>query len=269
MTKDDYCAKIVVLDNFKGDNKLYYFADIHCHTLFDIDDGAHSFDVMKNMLDTAYLDGIRTICFTPHFKTYEFSSTKTIQAYNKRIEENFVIAREYVKDNLPDMILCLGNEIMYHNDFFDSLESNFCRTLNDSSYVLVEFHPLVPSHELISSISRILRKGFTPVIAHVERYESLIKKIELVKELKNMGALIQINFDSILSTKFGKRARFMKSILKQKLVDIVATDAHNSSSFPQKLSKANSYISKRYGEGFAKKIFCTNPIAVLNNEKIF
>ena len=44
------------LDNFKGDNTLYTFADIHCHTLYNVDDGAHNDNVMKNMLDTAYGD---------------------------------------------------------------------------------------------------------------------------------------------------------------------------------------------------------------------
>jgi protein-tyrosine phosphatase len=269
LTKCDHYDRIDVLDNFEGDIKLYYFADIHCHTLFNIDDGAQSFDVMKDMLDTAYSDGIRTICFTPHFKMYEFSSFKKIALFNEKIMTHFDSAVSYVKEKYPDMLLCLGNEIMYHSDVFDSLENSYCRTLNGGSYVLVEFQPSTSSHELMNSVSRFLRKGYIPVIAHIERYDALIKNLDLVKELKSMGAVLQINFESILCFRFGKRARFIKSILKSRLVDVIASDAHNNSSFPQKLSKSHNYISKHYGEKFAEKLFSINPIAILNNEKIF
>jgi protein-tyrosine phosphatase len=241
--------------------------DIHCHTLSRIDDGAENSTMMKKMIDTAFADGIRTICFTPHFKIYEFRNEQDVVSYNKLIEQIFKIAIDYKNQNYPDMQMYLGNEIMYHNDFFDSLQSKNCRSLNNSSYVLVEFQPSVTSYDLRNSISRILRKGYIPLIAHIERYGTLVKNYDLLLELKSLGALFQVNARSITKIKFGKTSSFLRKVLKQNLIDVIATDAHDNSSFPQNLSKAYFYISKHFGDTYAKKLFCDIPTAILNNEK--
>lgn len=242
--------------------------DIHCHTLSNVDDGARNEGIMQAMLDTAYSDGIKTICFTPHFKTFEFKSEQDFLEYRHIIDKSFIDAKSYVKDKYPDMKLFLGNEIMYHNEIFSSLDCGFCKCLNDSSYVLVEFQPSVSAFDIEKAVMRILRKGYRPVIAHIERYVSLLKKPELIRELRDMGALMQINARGILKFKFGKVARFIKMALKTKQVDIVASDAHDNSIFTQQLSKSMLFVAKHYGERYAEKIFSVNPKSVLNNEKI-
>ena len=115
----------------------------------------------------------------------------------------FTIASEYVKEAHPDMQLYLGNEIMYHNEFFESLSSKSCYTLNNTVYALVEFSPTVSAFDIKAGVSRILRKGYIPVIAHIERYGVLVKDIDLLLELKGMGALFQVNAKSITRVKLG------------------------------------------------------------------
>lgn len=247
---------------------MFDLVDIHCHSLSNIDDGANNESIMKSMLDIAYNDGIKTLCFTPHFKIFEFRDIEDVKDYQNEINKSFVLAVEYAKEKYPDMQLFLGNEIMYHNEIFDSLANNDCRSLNDSSYILVEFHPSTSSFDIEKAISRILRKGYRPVIAHIERYSALLKKPELIDDLRNMGALMQVNARGILKFKIGKVARFIKSALKKKQVDIVASDAHDNTIFVPNLSKAMLVVAKHYGEKYAEKIFSKNPKAVLNNETI-
>ncbi len=247
---------------------MFGLVDIHCHALSNVDDGASNEDTMKAMLDIAYENGTRAICFTPHFKTFEFADEEEIISYNNSIKISFDSAREYVCNKYPDMELFLGNEIMYHNEIFESLSRGFCKSLNDSSYLLIEFHPSVSSYDFENVVLRILRKGFTPIIAHIERYPALIKKPELVEELRYMGALMQINAQSILKFKFGKIARFLNNLLKRRQVDFVATDAHDSTNFSPNLKRSMLYVSKHHGENYAEKIFSKNPMLVLKNEKI-
>ena len=83
-----------------------------------------------------------------------------------------------------------------------------------------------------------------------------------------MGALTQVNARAILRLKLGKIAKFIKMVLKIKLVDVVASDAHDNSIFTQQLSKSMLFVSKHYGDAYARKIFSTVPMAILNNEKI-
>ena len=246
---------------------MFDLVDIHCHTLFNVDDGAKDENTMKSMIDTAYNDGVRTICFTPHFKIYEFDTEEDFTNYNESIRSSFEVAKLYVKEKFPDMELYLGNEVMYHSDILDSIKNGFCMSLNSGSFVLVEFPPHVTTFDLINSISRILRTGYRPIIAHIERYNVLIKNPEIVSELRNMGALTQMNARAILRFKFGKIARFIKRVLKSKQVDVVASDAHDDVVFSQQLSKAMLRVCKFYGEKYAQKIFSSTPKSILHIKK--
>ena len=245
------------------------FVDLHCHTLFRLDDGARDEEIMKSMLETAYKDGIRHICFTPHFKIYEFDSEESIYIHMQRIKKRYDVACEYTKANYPNLELYLGNEIMYHNDIADSLSSKKCSFLGDSSYALVEFEPNCSAYEIENSILRLLRKGIRPLIAHIERYSAINKDPSLLTTLKEHGALLQVNARSVTRFKFGKIARLLKNAFKKGLVDVVASDAHNNSSLPPRLSEAYKHIAKNYGESYADKIFHDVPLAIVSCKNTF
>lgn len=245
------------------------FVDLHCHALFRLDDGAHNEEVMKKMIDIAYEDGTRYLCFTPHFKIYEFDSEDEVYSHMQRMDRRFKVACEYVNDKYPEMSLFLGNEIMYHSDIPDSLLSKKCHFLGDSSYALVEFEPNCSAFEIENITIRLLRKGIRPLIAHVERYSAVVKDLSLARSLKESGALLQVNARSVTRFKFGKIAKFLKQAFKKELIDVIASDAHNDTSFSPSLSKAYEHISKNYGTNYANCIFHDKPLAILMNKNAF
>lgn len=242
--------------------------DLHCHALCSVDDGARDIEEMKKMLDIAYEDGIKKICFTPHFKAHHFKNDAQISSYNEKIKESFGIALDYVREKYSDMDLYLGNEVMHHHDIFESLSSGKCSFIAGSSYALVELLPNAPFFEIQGSLSGLLRKGITPILAHAERYASLVSDISKVDELKEMGALIQVNASSITKMRLGKCAKFIKTLFKKSLVDIIATDAHDTLSFAPIMSRAYNLISKKYGEGVARRTCELVPNLILENKKI-
>ena len=245
------------------------FVDLHCHALFRIDDGAKDENTMKSMLDLAYSDGTRYLCFTPHFKIFEFDSEDEVYVQMQRLNHRFKIACEYTHEKYPDMCLFLGNEIMYHLDADVSLATNKCHYLGDSSYALIEFEPDSSAYEIESSVLRLLRRGVRPLIAHIERYSAIVKDFSFAKSLKDNGALFQVNARSVTKFKFGKIANFLKLSFKKRMVDVVASDAHNATSFSPQLSKAYSTVLKKYGQDYADSIFHEKPLAILKNEQIF
>lgn len=245
---------------------MYSFVDIHNHSLYKVDDGATSLETMKSMIDIAYADNIKTICFTPHFKIYRFADDEDICAYNSLLKSRFNEACEYAQSKYPDMKLFLACEIMYHNDIFDSIVNGKCSALGDSRYVLVEFSPHVSKHELITALSNISRKGYRPVLAHFERYNCIANDFSLLKEAKDCGALIQINALSIIKFKIGKSSAIAKKALKKHWVDIVATDAHDNKTLSPILSKAHDKIAKKYGTDYAKQIFHDNQEKILKGQ---
>lgn len=244
------------------------FVDLHCHMLFRVDDGAQTEEMMMNMLDMAYSDGTRYICFTPHFKIYEFDSEEQMYNQVKRLERRFFVASSYVEEKYPDLKLFLGNEIMYHANIADSIFEKKCLKLGNGSHALIEFEPNCSAYEIENTVIGLLRKGIRPLIAHIERYSAFIKDYSLASSLKEQGALFQINARSITKFKFGKVARFLKHALRKELVDVVSSDAHNASSFPPQLSKAYNIIANKFSVTYADKIFHHTPLAILMNEKI-
>lgn len=242
--------------------------DLHCHALCSVDDGARDLEEMKQMLDIAYDDGIRKICFTPHFKAHHFKDDAKISSYNEKIKESFALALDYAKDKHPDLELYLGNEVMHHHSIYESLSSGKCSTVAGSSYALVEFLPSAPFFEIQGSLSGLLRKGITPILAHIERYSSLVGDIKKVTELTEMGVLIQVNASSITKMKLGKCAKFIKTLFKRSLVNIVASDAHDADSFTPVMSKAYNLICKKFGEGVARSTCELVPNLILENKKV-
>ena len=244
------------------------FVDLHCHALFRVDDGARDESDMEQMLDMAYNDGTRHLCFTPHFKIYEFDDEEQMTNHVDRLNRRFAVAQAYASKKYPDLNLYLGNEIMYHSDIADSVISKRCLTLGNSSYVLVEFSPDATAYEIENTVIKLLRKGVRPIIAHIERYSAIVKNPSLAKSLRDSGALLQVNAKGITRFKFGKIARLLRFAFKKKIVDIVASDGHNCTSFPPLLSKAYDRVSKNCGDEYADKIFHHTPLAILKNEKI-
>ena len=245
------------------------FVDLHCHALFRVDDGARSEDIMKNMLDKAYSDGTRYLCFTPHFKIYEFDSEEDMYIQMQRLNRRFSVAKEYVSEKYPDLRLFLGNEIMYHSDIADSLMTKKCHFLGDSSFALIEFDPSCTAYEIENTVVKLLRKGIRPLIAHVERYSAFVNDLSFAKIIKESGALFQVNAKGVTRFKFGKTAKFLKTAFKKEWVDVVASDAHNDTNFTPQLSKAYKHVTEKYGAEYANKIFHDKPLSILLNEKVY
>lgn len=247
---------------------MWSMTDLHCHALCSVDDGAKNIEQMKQMLDIAYNDDIRTICFTPHFKRHHFDTHEQIVDYNRKISESFLIACDYASSNYPDMKLYLGNEIMFHHDIYDSISKGYCSLIGDSSYSLVEFMPDTPFFEIKIALSNLIRKGIRPVLAHIERYEDIARDIKKVLELKELGVLIQVNASSITKLRFGRGAKFIKKLFKGALVDLIATDAHDPRNFKPTMSNAVLLIQRKYGERIAKRVSQITPNLILENKKI-
>ena len=158
---------------------------------------------------------------------------------------------------------------MCHGDMADSLFSKKCNFIGNGSYALIEFEPDCSAYEMEISVLKLLRKGIRPLIAHIERYSAVIKDPSLLKVLKEHGALLQVNARSVTKFKFGKIARLLKNAFKKGLVDVVASDAHNATSFPPRLSEAYMHIVKNYGERYADKIFHDVPLAIVSHKNTF
>jgi len=236
--------------------------DIHCHILFGVDDGSKDREQSLRMIDIAYQEGIRAIILTPHYNRRYFDNS--IEDVTKVYED---LCQE-AGAKYPDMKLYLGNEIYYTEHTLEKLESKEILTMAGGSYILVEFSNYVELTKLNHAVTKLVQYGYKPVIAHVERYECLMKKPDYIETLTEMGAYIQVNAGSVIGKSGSKAKKMVRRLLKEQQVHFVATDAHRDDSRAPHISKCKNYIEKKYGYEYMEELFVHNPECIINNEYI-
>ena len=236
--------------------------DIHCHVLPGVDDGAKNTDESIKMLSFMYDEGIRKVILTPHYHRGH------METGIERIRDRFGKLRAAAKqtEKINEMDLYLGSEIYYYPSVVEWLEEGSVLTLADSNYVLLEFGFTMDKRIIHEGVSSVINSGYRPVIAHIERYESLYKDLKSVDALLEKGAYIQINSEA-LHERYKIRS-FAKKLLKERMVHFLATDAHNMRHRSPRISDAARYIAKHYGEDYCRRLVIDNPAKVINNDYI-
>ena len=238
------------------------FFDMHSHMLCDVDDGAKTQEMMFSMLEMAYADGVRALCLTPHYSPYLFGDTF------QKSERSFALLKRYVEEKHPDMSLFLGHELGYHNGCLAALEDGVCRTLAGSRYVLVDFPEKVNFFELSNAMSQLRSMGFLPILAHAERYRCLSSKIAWIQDFVEDGGLVQINASSG-SGSWGLHAKMQwKKLLKEDLVHIISSDAHNLTSRPPVMSICMEYLQKHFDEDTIRRLVWDNAWFVMQDKVV-
>ena len=195
--------------------------DIHTHVIPNVDDGSHSLEESLAMIKHEIDIGVDTIYCTPHHIYHRYE--KSVE----EIKESFRLLKEAVeKENLP-VKLYLGQEICYthREDTISMLKEGKLLTLNNTNQVLLEFSFTREPEDLMDVIYNFSISGYQIIVAHVERYEWMTH--DKILALRNEGAKIQINSDSVLGRTSWKEKRFVKKLLKKDLVDYVASDTHS------------------------------------------
>lgn len=239
-----------------------YLFDIHCHILYGVDDGAKTLEQSDKMLSIAYSQGIRKIILTPHF------NKRIWDVDDETVKARYAQLVQLVRDKYQGMELYLGCEVFYHGNTLEELEKGVIPTMAGSRYVLVEFDTSVRYEILSHAVMGIIQNDYIPIIAHAERYECLLKDVDRVYELKGFGALIQVNASGVMGDHGRLEKKFIKNLLKKQQVNFIATDAHRDDKRAPMIKDCASYVTKKYGYDYARKIFSVYPECVVTNTDI-
>ena len=234
--------------------------DIHNHLLFDTDDGVSTIEDSVNTLKDLEDYGFTDVILTPHY----ISGTK----YNKTIKDNYKKIkelRELLEKNNININIYLGNEIYIDEDIFCNLKNGIISTLNGTRYILVEL-PLSGEYEgYLELFKDLISKGCRIILAHPERYTAIQENFELLYELKKIGVLFQSNIDSIIG-KYGEEAsNTIIRMLKEKLVNFLATDIHRKKKNYNKWNIAKLIALKYITEEEYNILINENPSILIKN----
>ena len=232
--------------------------DVHCHILPGVDDGAQNWETTLEMCRLAHNDGIKHIVATPH-ANYRYVYER--ERHLERLHE--------LQERAPDIQFSLGCDFhLSHENVADALEHPSRYVLGDTRYLLVEFSDFQPPQQMTNTLFRLHAAGFGTVVTHPERNPIIAQYPALPREFTAMGSAIQITA-SALCGDWGRRAKkTCESLLKQGLVSVIASDAHEAKRRTPILSQAHKAASKIVGSAVADSLVEGNPSAILNNQCI-
>jgi len=233
--------------------------DIHSHLLYDLDDGARSFEISLQMAKMAQESGTTDIVATPHANS----------AFN--------FDPELIAGRITELQAAAGDGIRIHRgcDLHLSVQNIQAAmrepqrfSINGLCYLLVEF----PEETLFHGIEQIFKSlrsvGLTPIVTHPERNAHLASDIPRLRRWVESGIPLQITAQSILSDFGPGIARWCLDVMKEGLVHFVASDAHDVIRRPPRLDRAWTFIASKFGEPYAEALLHAHPRAVIEGEPL-
>lgn len=210
------------------------YIDLHTHLLPGLDDGSADFEETKKIIKAAADAGFETLVATPH------RIQGIYDASNQSIDREIQRLRVDWDGKAPCTILS-GVEYYLDDRFATDLEKGLLFPLGNSKTLLVELPMMNMPPYAADYAFRMQLKGWTPLLAHPERYNDIVAKPKKAGELVRMGYLLQINLGSIAGM-YGRRvAKTAKRLLDNDLVTVVASDIHSQ-----------KYCERIFGEGIER-----------------
>ena len=235
--------------------------DLHSHILYGVDDGAKTLEDSTKIIDEAIENGITDIFLTSH---YILESDYIANSETKRK----ILTK--LKNKYKNKInLHLGTEIYINNQIDELVQANEIATLASSKYLLIELPVWNEYPSLAKYLFQLQSKGYRIIIAHPERYQYFRNDFNKVLNLCKQGILFQGNYMSLFDT-YGPHAKKMfEKMIQHQCYSFMASDVHRSETkFYTKINKAYQKVSKLTSKEYADKIFKTNGLKILENQKI-
>ncbi len=193
--------------------------DIHTHLLPNIDDGSASPEATLKQLKMMARHGIKRVYLTSHYFRGHYQYTR--DDYDRRFAK---IAASATAQGI-DIELQPGFEIyLQPNILSDIKEQNL--TLGNSSYILIESDLNGLPNDFYTNVFPLLRAGYHPILAHTERYVSIMRKPSLAESLAHRNIYVQTNAGSLLGLYGDKVKETGWKLVNRGWTHFVASDDH-------------------------------------------
>jgi len=197
------------------------YTDIHSHLLFGIDDGAKTLEDSNFLMESMRNMGFSKCITTPHTAANIWDNTAT------DIRKKKELLYEKSPQLTAQLKLEAASEYMINEPFIQLYETEPLLTLKEK-YVLVEISYMSPPLGLYEILFGLQLAGYTPVLAHPERYGYFHHNFDEFKKLKKAGCLFQTNLLSAVGYYGSEVAVCAEKLLKKGLIDFTGSDVHHS-----------------------------------------
>jgi protein-tyrosine phosphatase len=233
--------------------------DIHSHVLFGMDDGAQTLEDSIALVKMAAEAGTTDLVGTPHASPrYPFD----FELAQARLSEVQAATGGIVR-------LYSGCDFhLSYDNIQDALANPRKYTINQNSYLLVEFSEMLIFRNTQDIFARLLDAGMYPIVTHPERNGLLRQRVGELAAWCEAGAYVQVTAQSLLG-RFGKSAQeFSRTLLDRGLVHFVASDGHHVQQRPPTMDAAYAWLETNYRPALAQALCVANPRATLTGDPV-
>lgn len=218
--------------------------DFHAHILPDLDDGSQNIEMSEQMLKLSKDQRINVIAATPHFyarhMTLKNFLKKRDAAYNSIVK----------KASRFGIHLLLGAETAFFTGIGNAAEiANL--TISGTSLFLLEMPFRKWNSSDIQETEKLLDRGLTPIIAHIERFLPYQRDKKIFDELYSLPVLIQVNAETLINW---KTRRLALKLFEHNTAHLLGSDCHNISTRPPNLALGRKIMEKKLGSSYLSRI---------------
>lgn len=229
-----------VFNWFKKQKPLFVgnplMTDVHSHLLPGIDDGVQSLEDAEEIIRKFIALGYHKIITTPHIMSDAYRNTPAI--INNKLAE---LKAHLIKKEI-DITIEAAAEYYMDEELVRKVENNEPLLTFGENYVLFETNFMTEPLQLKEFIFLLATKGYTPVLAHPERYLYLQQDVTKQEDLINRGVLFQLNTSSF-SGYYSKGAQqTAHKLIDRGWVHFLGSDCHSF----QHISLLEQTQSNRY-----------------------
>lgn len=195
--------------------------DMHSHLIPGIDDGAETMEDSLALIDRFIELGFRKIITTPHIMSDYFKNTPEI------IHAGLLNLKNAITEKEIDFEVEAAAEYYLDENLTGLIENKKILSFGKEKYLLFELSYINAPSNLKEAVFKMITSGYTPVIAHPERYPYYYNDFEKYEELKDSGCILQLNTIS-LAGYYGKGAKkTAEKLLDANLIEMLGSDMHH------------------------------------------
>lgn len=213
--------------------------DTHIHLVPDVDDGAETVELALRMAWDSFEQGVSEMILTPHSSAFDFDARRTKQQFALLKSRMF----SEITVHLGCEIYC---EVERMEEICEKLRNGTYPTMNQTNDVLAEFYWGLPAEavreRILPCVQALIAAGYTPIMAHVERYGCMQGNMPLMDELREMGCLLQVNAYSLGQEMNAGIKDWARQLATENKIDLLGTDAHRITHRPPSVAPGLQWL---------------------------
>ena len=233
------------------------FVDLHCHYIPAVDDGVRTEDDSVALLAGLHAVGFDHVVATPHIRPSMFDNSPT------RLRESFAalqprLARE---QGLPTV--SLAAEHFFDDIVFSLLVRGEGLPYGNGRAVLVEFSPDQMPIGIDARFFDLRTKRLRPVVAHPERYTSVMRDPERASEkLRRAGGVLLLDVAALVG-KYGSKAQQTAEVLVEEGAYYAACSDSHRPEDAELVGRAIARLEKMMGAEETTRLLKQGPREIL------